>query len=266
MMEEPPDLPSSASPPMMSLGAKLANMFVAPGEVFDDLRRHPPAWPNWAVPLVLLALLGIISAFIVFSQPAILQAIQNSQDQTEASIHKQVTAGKMSQAQADQAVRWIGLFSGPAALKTVGIIGALIGSGLQLLVGALVAWLVGRFALRGAFDFHRAVEVVGLSLAITALGALVTTMLMMIYGSVTASASPALLLSHFDPKNPVHQALTALNVFTLWRLAVVSLGLSRLTGAKTAKAAAWIFGIWALWVGFGLGLVVLASKFQSPSS
>lgn len=266
MMEETPELPSSASPPRMSLGAKLTNMFVAPGEVFDDLRSHAPAWQNWLAPLALVALLGIISAFVLFSQPAILQTIQNSQDQAENTIRQRVTAGTMTQAQANQALWFMGLFSGPSALKTAGMIGALFGSPLQLLIEALVVWLVGRFALRAEFAFHRAFEVAGLSMTIAALGAIVTTLLMAIYGSMTANASPTLLLSHFDPRNPAHAALAAFNVFAIWRLAVVSLGLSRLTGAKTAKASVWIFGIWLLWKAFNLGLLVLLLKLQPPQS
>jgi hypothetical protein len=242
-MEESPELPSSASPPAMSLGARLANIFVAPGEVFENLQRCPPAWPNWTMPLVLLALLGIVYALVVFSQPAVLQTIQDAQDKAGNIIRQQVAAGKMPQAQADRTVSALALFTGPSMLKAIGILRALFGSALQLVVCALVVWLVGRFALRAEFGFHRAVEITGLTMMIAALGVLVATLLAVIYGNVTANASPTLLLSHFDPKSPAHQALAGLNFFALWRLAVVSLGLARLTGTKVAGAAGWIFGI-----------------------
>jgi hypothetical protein len=65
-----------------------------------------------------------------------------------------------------------------------------------------------------------------------------------------------LLVKEFDPQNPVHLLLAAVNVMTLWLLAVRSIGLARLSGASLAKAAAWVFGIWAtytcLWIGLGI--------------
>ena len=263
-MEEPPDLPSNDSLSMMPLGAKLANMFVAPGEVFDDLRRRPPAWPNWAAPLALLVVLGIISAFVVLSQPAILQAIRDSQEKGEAAIRQAVATGQTTQAQANQQISFLEWLTGPSILKAFGILRAIFGSALRLFCGALVLWLVGRFALRAEFGYHRALEVAGLALMIAGLGALVAMLLAVIYGSFNVSASPAMLLKLFDPQNPAHLALAAFDVFTIWRLAVISQGLSRLTGAKVAKAAAWVFGLWLLWTGFGLGLLVLFSKLRPP--
>jgi hypothetical protein len=265
-MEEPPELTSSASGTTMPLGAKLANIFVTPGDVFDDLKLRLPAWPNWLAPLALMALLGIISTLVIFSQPAILQTIQNSQDQAENTIRQQVAAGKMPQTQANQALWIMGLFSGPSALKTVGIISSLFGSPLQLLIEAAFVWLVGKFALRAEFSFHRAVEITGLSMMIAAMGLLVAMLLAVINGNLTSNASPTLLLGHFNPQNPLHAALASLNVFSIWRVAVISLGLSRLTGAKAVKASVWTFGIWLLWKAFNIGLLVLLIKLRLPQT
>jgi hypothetical protein len=50
------------------------------------------------------------------------------------------------------------------------------------------------------------------------------------------------------------------NVMTFWVLALRSLGLARLSGISFAKAALWVFGLWAAWTGFfmGIGLVMKA--------
>lgn len=248
----------------MSLGAKLTNIFVAPGDVFDDLRCHVPVWQNWATPLAFLAGLVIVYTFVVFSQPAILQTVRDAQEKTEATVRQQVAAGRLSQAQADQQIRFMELFSGPAILKAAGIFRAFIGTPIVFLIEALVVWLVGKFALGGAMDFGRALEITGLPLMISALSLLVAMLLAVIYGNLAASASPALLVSHFNQQNPVHVGLAMLNVFAIWRLAVISLGLGRVTGATVAKAAAWIFGIWVAFNGFILGGVILLAKLRPP--
>jgi hypothetical protein len=37
------------------------------------------------------------------------------------------------------------------------------------------------------------------------------------------------------------------NVFTIWYLAVLSIGLGKLANVKTGKAAIWVFGLWIVW-------------------
>jgi hypothetical protein len=44
---------------------------------------------------------------------------------------------------------------------------------------------------------------------------------------------------------------------TLWLLTVRAIGLARLTGASTAKAAAWVFGLWGLYAGLVIGRTAL---------
>src|SRR6516162_4011560 len=84
----------------MSLAGRLMNVFAAPGEVFEEVRIRPPSVANWLVPMLIFAVVGTIGAFIMFSQPAIIQQIH---EQQAAAMDKQVKDGKLTQAQADQA-------------------------------------------------------------------------------------------------------------------------------------------------------------------
>ena len=92
----------------------------------------------------------------------------------------------------------------------------------------------------------QAVEVAGLGMMITVLGGIVSLLLVVAKGSMFVSCSPALLLNELNPENKVHLALGALNAFTLWHLGVMSVGVSKLSGVSTAKAAGWLFGVWAV--------------------
>jgi hypothetical protein len=92
---------------------------------------------------------------------------------------------------------------------------------------------------------------------VSVLDVIVRTLLIVGFGNLYASPGPALLVKQFDPQNPVHSVLGALSVMTLWLLAVRASGLARLSGASFAKCAVWVFGIWAAYTGFFIGIGAL---------
>ena len=133
----------------------------------------------------------------------------------------------------------------------------------------LIIWVVGTKALKGTFPFMKGVEVAGLANTIACLDALLRILLIIVTGSLFASAGLAMLVKNFNPQNPLHGALMAFNVMTFWVLAVRSMGLARLTGASFAKAAAWLFGIWlfftALMIGFSAAMQAVGKALTTRS-
>ena len=253
-METPTEMENKPENPMMSLGSRLTNVFVAPGEVFDELAKTPPRASNWVVPLVIAAVVGSICVFVMFSQPALIQTLRDQQD---ARMHQQVAAGKMTQKQADDASAVIDKYMGPSMMKALGILSAIFMNAALLFFIALVVWLVGKLALRAPLDYARALEVTGLAMMISILGTVVTTLLIVIYGNLAVKPGPVLLISHFDPKNVVHRALAALDLISLWHCGVLSVGLSRIARTSFISAAVWIFGLWLFWSSVGVFLAGL---------
>ena len=92
----------------------------------------------------------------------------------------------------------------------------------------------------------KAVEALGLASMISILGSIISMLLAVIYGDLMMTPGPALLIKPFDAANKVHRILSGLNVMAIWHVAVVSLALARLSGSGFAKAALWVFGIWAV--------------------
>ena len=80
-------------PPATSLAGRLANIIVAPGEVFDEIGPRPVATANWLVPLVLLILAGWIGAAVINSQAFAERQMTAMQ---ERGLQSQVDSGKMS--------------------------------------------------------------------------------------------------------------------------------------------------------------------------
>jgi hypothetical protein len=79
-------------------------------------------------------------------------------------------------------------------------------------------------------------------------------LIVILSGNFFASPSLALLVKDFDPQNPAHGMLAAVNVMTFWLLIVRSIGLARLASLSFSKGAMWVFGVWASYTGFFLAV------------
>jgi hypothetical protein len=251
----------SPPPPAMSLAARLFNVFAAPGEVFEEVKSARAATANWLVPVLISSVLGAVSAFIIYSQPAVVQQIHDQQTQM---YDKQVQVGKMTQIQADQAAEMAEKFSGPTMLALFGSIGVVFDNFALLFWWAFVLWLLARFYLKVPLDYLKLMEVVGLAGMIGALAVVVKTLLIVVTGNLYAAPGLILLVKKFDPHNPVHYLLALADVMMFWLLAVRSIGLAKLTGVSFGKAAVPIFGIWAviaaLLTGFALAMLAISGR------
>ena len=227
----------------MSLGGRFVNIFVAPAEVFDEVKTSPSRVANWLVPLVAVTLLGMIYTMILFSQPAVVQQIREAQDK---KFQQMVAAGKLTRQQADQQQAMIEKYMTPGFLKVVTGLGAIVTQIAMLFLVALIIWMLGTKAFNGAFDYAKSLEVVGLSTLITIPGLIISLLLAVIYGNQHMTPGPVLLVSHFDPSNKVHLLLSAFNVMSIWYIAVLAIGLARLSGVSFLKAALWGFGFWGV--------------------
>jgi len=257
----PPITESQAAEPQTPatpLTAKLFNVVAAPGEVFAELRAAPARVVNWLVPVLVFAIVGAISACIVFAQPAICQGIR---DQQAKVLDQQVQQGKMTQVQEDQALQMMDRFTGPTMLAVFGSVGAVLSSFISVFWWALVLWLLARWFLKARFGYIKAVEIAGLASVIIVLGMIISTLLAVILGRLYVGPSLALLVNDFDTRNRVHLLLGAANLVYFWHTAVLGVGLGKLSGASTAKSLMVVFTYWVvaelLLIAIGLGSLVL---------
>ncbi len=245
-----PTIPDSEPPPPTSIWARMFNVLAAPGEVFDEVKASPPRTANWLVPALLIVVIGWLSTWLIFSQPVINQQLADMQ---EKQLQKMVEQGKMKAEQVEAARA--GMEKVGRIMKIAGgIAGPVIGAFASPFWGALLIWLVGAKILKGSFDYMKAVEVAGLSNVVSALGAVVKTLLIVVMGSIFAGVSPALFIKEFDQTNTLHGALAALDLFALWVCCVRGLGMARLSGARLGVCLAWMIGLWVAFTAFLLGV------------
>jgi hypothetical protein len=258
-MEQPPQIsePELPSPqPTMSLVARLFNIFAAPGDVFDSVKGKAVSTANWLTPGLILIVVSWLGSWVVMSQASIQQQLWEISDQ---AIEKQIQKAHMSEQQAERA-RTLGAQYGSIGTK-VTIAAAPIFIGLvNPFWWGLILWLAGK-ALKADFSYMKGVEITGLAGMVSVLDSIVRMLLILLMGNLFASPSLAFFVKQFDPQNPLHNLLAAVNIMTFWVLGVRAIGLARLSGDGFAKAAAWVFGIWILLTGAmtGFGLAMRAA-------
>jgi hypothetical protein len=215
----------SASPiSPTSLRQKLFNIFVSPSDVFDEVIASPPNLVNWRVPTLIACLVTIISL-----QTGELPA------QSSASIHRLTEAGTISAAQAHALVAVWPLLSA-LLVCTATFIGTCW--------SAFVIWFIGRTFLKVRFSYIKALEIVGLTGIISALGSITTILLVSASGDPTARPALSLLAAKLNHTGSFYRILETLSLFHLWSTAVLAIGLSRLSEVTFKEAAFWVFGYW----------------------
>jgi hypothetical protein len=249
--ELPPETPPA---PPQSLGSRLFNVFATPGEVFQEVKTSKPSVANWVVPALILIAVSWVATWFIFSQDSIRHQMS---EMTDRAIQQQVEKNHLSEQQAEQARAMGEKWAGISAKLAAGLAPVFVGFVTPFFWG-LILWLVGAKVLKGDFPFMKAVEVVGLVNMIGVLDAIVRTLLILGMGNLYAAPGLVLLVKDFDPQNTVHGLLAVVNVTTFWVLAVRAVGLAKLSNVSFTKAAVWVFGIWAAYTGFfiGLGLLV----------
>ncbi|MEI6566501.1 MAG: YIP1 family protein [Verrucomicrobiota bacterium] len=254
-----PDSASGAPPTVrMSFFARLLNVFAIPGDVFQDVKTSPKSVANWLIPILISAVVGSLSAIVIFSQPNIQQQIKEAQAKT---FDQQVKEKKITREQADQMVAMTEKFTGPAMMKTIGVIGSSIASFVRVFWWGLVIYLIGQWFLKVRIPYLKAVEVAGLSIMIAVLGAVVALLLVVNLEKLTAGPNLGLAVKDFDMNSKGHLALGAANIFSFWFVTVISIGLSRLAEVPLARALFLVFGYWVLQefllIGIGMGQMAL---------
>jgi len=249
--------PSGDAPPPMSLVSRMTNLLHSPGEVFDDVRASRPTMANWLVPALILILIGWITSTIVLANPAIKHQIA---EMSQKALDKSFADHPVPAQQQEAARKMAANFSEVGIAVAAYAVPPIQAFGLTF-VWAFFLWIVGAKICKGGFTYLKAAEVVGLSLLISTVDAVVRALLVLTTGNLFAGPSLMWLVKDFDPQNnAIHGVLASVELFSLWALAVRAVGLSRLARISFAKAATWVFGIW---IAYTLGFAALGALFRA---
>jgi hypothetical protein len=228
------------------------NVFMSPGELFDEVRQAPPSASTWSIPMILSTLLLMGLVYYMFSTPTLRD--QAMQPQREA-MQKQIDSGKITADQAEKAEE----FTNSPIMSVIGAVTAGIFFVIMFFVFALVLWLGLRFVMKFPGSFGKVLEVTGLTSLIGALGILVAMVTMTVCNSIYATPSASLLVyGSFNIHSPLHALLKTIDLFVLWEAAVAGIGLSRLAQKPASSGMTVSYGLYALYVIISVWIVVLS--------
>jgi hypothetical protein len=232
------------SAPTISLSDIIINVFSAPADAFEGIRTSPARASVWLIPLILLIVLSATSIWTVFSNDTLRdQALQVQRER----IQEQARTGKITQEQADQALE--GMSRGGGMMAAIGIVFGAITLTIVFFLTAVVFWLVGKFALKAEGGYGKYLELWGASQWIGILGGIITLLMIVAMNSLYATPSAALaVVQHFNQHDTTHRILASLNVFTLWQMIVVGIGLAKFAGKPSGTGIGVALGLWVVWV------------------
>jgi hypothetical protein len=217
----------TAVPP---LHRRVLDTFVSPGRLFASFGESPP----WAATLAIAVILAAAAVLLIPEQIFV--------DQMENAVNRRGQPVEIT--------------SDPA---TVAKFGRIMGA-----VGALIVQPVFTFALAGALTlvfsvllggrarYPQHLAVLSHALLISTAGALLALGLSAAFGQ-SVHFSLALLAPFLEEGTYLHRVLEGIDVFTLWMVAVVALGVSIVDGRSWTGVAAVLLGAY-----LALGLLFAA--------
>ena len=257
-MESTPSPVADPVSPSMSLGARMVNVFLAPGEVFEACARVRVSWMNWVGVSLVLSLIAVSVQWLLFTNPAILQEMRSVQDK---ALEEMVAQGRMKKEDAERGRQMMSEGPGLLMMRVAASIAAVVASWIVPFWWGLFLWVVGRWVFRADVSYGRGVEIAALAGLISGLGGLVGFFVILGTGRLHAGPHLGMLVAEFNPVNKGHLALASINLFGIWHLLVMVLGLARVIGRPFSPVLIVVGGVWlgykALAVVAGLGQLAL---------
>jgi len=210
---------SPAPPP---LPRRIVRTFVAPRQLFEEIRERAP----WAGPLLISIVAGMLVVLAV-PEAAFVEALEGAVTRRGEPVA--ITSPPAEIAKAG---------------RMMGMLAVLVRQPLAAFLCAGVLMLVFGVLLRGEGGFPQYLSVTTHAFLVTALGALVAAGIALARGTEPEAVSPALLLPGGDASF-AGRVLSSVDLFTVWALVVAAVGVSVVSHRGSGgRAAAVLLGLY----------------------
>jgi hypothetical protein len=238
-----------AAPPTKSAFQRIAGVLFNPVETFADIARRP----DILIPLIVVVVISILSSIVVMPRVDFESAIRDSMADQK---------GEMSSEDRERVVRF-----GTAAAKAVGYAAPLLNVVFFAVIAAILL-LVFRL-LGGEGNYKQAFSVTVYSWFPLLIQGILGLIILLAKGSVPAEQLPNLVMSNLGflvdmKQNPVAFALlSALDIFTIWTLALFIIGFSFVARVSRAKSAAVVLSLWVILLLFKVGAAAMGAMAKA---
>ncbi len=215
--------------------SKILNIFFEPKSVFQNLKIKP----TWLVPLLIVAFLGI--GYFHYTYPFIMdQQVEKIRDNERIpEQQKEMIIEKMKER--DHPPLWQLGFA-PA------------GTLVSFVVVAAVLFFVFNVLLGGDSSYRRVFSVYAYSALIAIPAMVVKFPLIMAKDNLNVQTSLALFLSPEAKDTFLYNLFSSFDIFTIWQVILVSMGMGVLYKFSTKKAFTTVVILWIIWILLKSGL------------
>ena len=209
--------------------SKVVNIFFEPRKVFESLKIKP----TWLVPVIIVAVLGM--GFFYYTFPYIMkEQVQNIRDNDRIpEEHKERIIERMTEAEHP-----------PIWQMAIAPAGTLV----YVVIVAAVLFFVFNVLMGGDSGFRRVFSVFCYSSLVAIPSMIVKFPLVMMKGNVNVQTSLGLLLSPDAKGSFLHSVLSSFDIFNLWQVILVSMGLGVIYKFSTKKAFTTVAILWIIWI------------------
>ena len=227
----------------MGLPARFIGVITSPGDTFRSVAAHP----RWFGMLVVTTLLVAFFTVLPMTTPEGQQAALDQQVSQMESFGRQVSDADYEQMQRS---------AGFTPYFAAG--GILVFSPVMVLIISGILFAVFNAAMGGNATFKQLLSVVVHAGVISALSALFTGPLNYFRGAVGSATNLAVLLPMVDEKSFVGRLLAMTDLFIIWWLVVLSIGLAVLIGRRKQPIVITLLAVYAV---IALGVAAVMTGF-----
>lgn len=222
----------------------MVGVITAPSETFETIAVSTKM-NYWILPALIFMVIALIGSFLVMNDAELMSKVL---DKRRAEIQKQfddeVKSGSLTQEQADERMQATEEFLNPNSpiVKAFGY-GANIIAPFFLLFFMSVIILIIMKIMRSPISFYNILNIVGLSLIIFAISSILTSIISVLMGDMQ-SISPGLILNEGMVGKKAFAIISGFDVFSIWAIAVMSIGLSKIGRVSFSSIAIALYGVW----------------------
>jgi hypothetical protein len=245
VVAKPPD----ADTPAQSFPERLMGIFISPVETLADVARKP----DFLAPLIVLILATVAVTEILLWKVGLERLVRMGLEQSSA-------ASRMSPEQLEQVVHQqvrIGTYTAH--------LGAVLGVPIILLILAGLGILIVNVIFGGRAKFKTVFSEICYADLVTLLGSLMAIALIW-FGdpdhfnqSNPIPSNIGYFLNPHEVSKPLYSLASSIDIFTIWFLILMSIGLAEATGRKVKPLSVFLVygGIWVLWILVKVGWAVI---------
>ncbi|MCK6542619.1 YIP1 family protein [bacterium] len=230
------------------LGAldRIIGVITEPEKTFTDIAARP----SWGLPMM-LALLAMIAVGILMKD--VIQ--KESAEKTRISImeNKNIPDGD-KQRIIDQSIEMMKKF------WVVGFAVGMVVIVIAYFISALILRLGGSAVLKSAATFTQVLAIFSWSGIVDLLGALIKLPIMYINQSMRVDTGLGILIGEELGHTTTYLIMSKFDIFTIWMLIVMSIGIAVVFKAPKSKSMILVFGLWLVWVLAQWGMALMGMR------